>query len=160
MSFTAHSVGMVFTWLVESYHKSGQHKHQNMPGTSSKSTYELLCLSRSVICDTYQLLNLKDEKLYLFCHKHEKNKKQKKNYVSTRNRTSDLLNCHVFIFFSSILIQRVFSFLLKKKKPWQIAIVWMYYNAKSKLYLFIFFQYLCYECVLSFLHNSDVTTSL
>ena len=78
MSFTAHSVGMVFTWLVESYHKSGQHKHQNMPGTSSKSTYELLCLSRSVICDTYQLLNLKDEKLYLFCHKHEKNKKQKK----------------------------------------------------------------------------------
>ena len=160
MSFTAHSVGMVFTWLVESYHKSGQHKHQNMPGTSSKSTYELLCLSRSVICDTYQLLNLKDEKLYLFCHKHEKNKKQKKNYVSTRNRTSDLLNCHVFIFCSSILIQRVFSFLLKKKKQWQITIVWMYYNAKSKLYLFIFFQYLCYECVLSFLHNSDVTTSL
>lgn len=36
----------------------------------------------------------------------------------------------------------------------------MYYNAKSKLYLFIFFQYLFYECVLSFLPNSDVTTSL
>ena len=115
MSFTAHSVGMVFTWLVESYHKSGQHKHQNMPGTSSKSTYELLCLSRSVICDTYQLLNLKEKSCICFATSMRKTK-NKKNYVSTRNRTSDLLNCHVFIFFSSILIQRVFSFLLKKKK--------------------------------------------
>lgn len=117
MSFTAHSVGMVFTWLVESYHKSGQHKHQNMPGTSSKSTYELLCLSRSVICDTYQLLNLKEKSCICFATSMRKTK-NKKNYVSTRNRTSDLLNCHVFIFFSSILIQRVFSFLLKKKKQW------------------------------------------
>lgn len=116
MSFTAHSVGMVFTWLVESYHKSGQHKHQNMPGTSSKSTYELLCLSRSVICDTYQLLNLKDEKLYLFCHKHEKNKKQKKNYVSTRNRTSDLLNCHVFIFFFFNPYSESFQLSIEKKE--------------------------------------------
>lgn len=119
MSFTAHSVGMVFTWLVESYHKSGQHKHQNMPGTSSKSTYELLCLSRSVICDTYQLLNLKEKSCICFATSMRKTK-NKKNYVSTRNRTSDLLNCHVFIFFSSILIQRVFSFLLKKKKQWTI----------------------------------------
>ena len=117
MSFTVHSVGMVFTWLVESYHKSGQHKHQNMPGTSSKSTYELLCLSRSVICDTYQLLNLKEKSCICFATSTRKTK-NKKNYVSTRNRTSDLLNCHVFIFFSSILIQRVFSFLLKKKKQW------------------------------------------
>ena len=117
MSFTAHSVGMVFTWLVESYHKSGQHKHQNVPGTSSKSTYELLCLSRSVICDTYQLLNLKEKSCICFATSMRKTK-NKKNYVSTRNRTSDLLNCHVFIFFSSILIQRVFSFLLKKKKQW------------------------------------------
>lgn len=117
MSFTAHSVGMVFTWLVESYHKSGQHKHQNMPGTSSKSTYELLCLSRSVICDTYQLLNLKEKSCICFATSMRKTKNKKK-YVSTRNRTSDLLNCHVFIFFSSILIQRVFSFLLKKKKQW------------------------------------------
>ena len=115
MSFTVHSVGMVFTWLVESYHKSGQHKHQNMPGTSSKSTYELLCLSRSVICDTYQLLNLKEKSCICFATSMRKTK-NKKNNVSTRNRTSDLLNCHVFIFFSSILIQRVFSFLLKKKK--------------------------------------------
>lgn len=98
MSFTAHSVGMVFTWLVESYHKSGQHKHQNIPGTSSKSTYELLCLSRSVICDTYQLLNLKEKSCICFATSMRKTK-NKKNYVSTRNRTSDLLNCHVFIFF-------------------------------------------------------------
>lgn len=116
MSFTVYSVGMVFTWLVESYHKSGQRKHQNMPGTSSKSTYELLCLSRSVICDTYQLLNLK--KSFICFATSMRKIKNKKNYVSTRNRTSDLLNCHVFIFFSSILIQRVFSFLLKKKKQW------------------------------------------
>ena len=120
MSFTVHSVGMVFTWLVESYHKSGQHKHQNMPGTSSKSTYELLCLSRSVKCDTYQLLNLKEKSFICFATSMRKTK-NKKNYVSTRNQTSDLLNCHVFIFFSSILIQRVFkSFQLstKKKKQW------------------------------------------
>ena len=117
MSFIVHSAGMVFTWLVESYHKSGQHKHQNMPGTSSKSTYELLCLSRSVICDTYQLLNLKEKSCICFATSMRKTK-NKKNFVSTRNRTSDLLNCHVFIFFSSILIQRVFSFLLKKKKQW------------------------------------------
>lgn len=101
MSFTAHSVGMVFTWLVESYHKSGQHKHQNMPGTSSKSTYELLCLSRSVICDTYQLLNLKDEKLYLFCHKHEKNKKQKKlRFHKESNFRPFKLSCFHFFFFN------------------------------------------------------------
>lgn len=118
MSFTAHSVGMVFTWLVESYHKSGQHKHQNMPGTSSKSTYELLCLSRSVICDTYQLLNLKDEKLYLFCHKHEKNKKQKKLRFHKESNFRPFKLSRFHFFFSSILIQRVFSFLLKKKKQW------------------------------------------
>ena len=101
MSFTAHSVGMVFTWLVESYHKSGQHKHQNMPGTSSKSTYELLCLSRSVICDTYQLLNLKEKSCICFATSMRKTKNKKKlRFHKESNFRPFKLSCFHFFFFN------------------------------------------------------------
>ena len=45
-------VGVVSTWLVESYHKSGQLKHQSMPGASSEgkqATHGCYCVLNNLL---------------------------------------------------------------------------------------------------------------
>ena len=50
-------VGVVSSWLVESHHKSGQLKHQSIPGASSEGKQVLHC-SHCVLSSSFNIQRL------------------------------------------------------------------------------------------------------